>query len=127
MTFVRERNGLSNSLGAPTSGHAAGSRDRGLRGMTYDEGVAALSPSASVQLSPTEGTPSFAEVAAGHARAMDEKQSKQIDETGEGDYTGSQSGEAGKAKTSCDKSQEAYLVTDAKFSEFSVSWPSDFD
>jgi hypothetical protein len=92
-----------------------------LRGVNYQEGAAALRPSNAVQLTPTE--PTFGEVAAGHARDMDEKQSRQIDETGEGDYTGSQSGERGKKVTSC----IGYVLDILKMTFASVGKSADWD
>lgn len=72
-----------------------GARANPLLQMRYDEAALALKPTVAAQ------KPGFADVAAGHARSIDDKQSEQIKAKGEGDYTGTKSGESGKKKTSC--------------------------
>ena len=99
MPFERERR---HSLTSPTSSRnpeSTESRLESLRGANYAEGTAALRPNNAVQLTPTDR--SFGTTAAAHTRAMDDKQSEQIRATGDGDYTGSQSGQRGKKITSC--------------------------
>ncbi len=96
MPFEHQRRPVANAStnNAPSVSHR---QVQMLQQMNYQDGANALRPDSS----PAPEKPDVAAVAAGHARAIDEKQSAEINATGEGAYTGSQSGERGKKKTSC--------------------------